>query len=195
MAQNSDQVGIVRRRLLLLAPLGVVATGGVAFWSMLHRMQAGSFDPHDIGNPMLGKPMPDFDLPPVASGKGFTSRDVRKAALAGPVVLNFFASWCIPCAAEAEALAGLAGRGVAVWGVAYEDKPEKTAAFLNQYGNPYAHLGADQTGNTFIDFGLYGVPENFVIDAAGRIAWHLAGPLSDAVIDQSLMPALAKARG
>jgi cytochrome c biogenesis protein CcmG/thiol:disulfide interchange protein DsbE len=186
--------GLPRRRLLLLAPLGVVAAGGVAFWSMLDRMQQGRFDPHDIGNPMLGKPIPDFSLPAVASGQGFSSADLRAAARVQPVVLNFFASWCVPCAAEAETLAAMHDQGVPLWGIAYKDKPEKTAAFLNQYGNPYARLAADTTGSTFIDFGLYGVPENFVIDAQGRIAWHLAGPLSESVIEQQLAPALQKAR-
>ncbi len=173
---------IARRRLLLLAPLGVVAAGGAAFWAMLARMQDGRFDPHDIGNPMLGKPMPTFDLPAVAPSQGFSSRDVLAAAAKKPLLLNFFASWCIPCASEAESLAALAAQGVQLWGIAYKDKPEKTRAFLDQYGNPYARIAADSTGSTFIDFGLYGVPENFMIDASGKIAWHLAGPVSEPMI-------------
>lgn len=185
---------IERRRLLLAAPLGVVALGGLAFWSMLDRMEQGRFDPHDIGNPMLGKKMPTFALPAVSTGQGFSSADVAAAATRQPVVLNFFASWCIPCAAEAEALDVLAQQGVALWGIAYKDKAEKTAAFLNQYGNPYARMAADNTGATFIDFGLYGVPESFIIDANGRIAWHLAGPISESVINEQLLPALKRAR-
>ena len=174
--------GIARRRLLLLAPLGVVAAGGAAFWAMLDRMQDGRFDPHDIGNPMLGKPMPSFDLPAVPPSQGFSSRDVLAAATKKPLLLNFFASWCIPCASEADSLAALAAQGVQLWGIAYKDKPEKTRAFLDQYGNPYARIAADTTGNTFIDFGLYGVPENFLIDAKGSIAWHLAGPVAEPMI-------------
>jgi cytochrome c biogenesis protein CcmG/thiol:disulfide interchange protein DsbE len=177
---------IARRRLLLLAPLGVVAIGGVAFWTMLERMQTGKFDPHDIGNPMLGKPIPEFDLKGVGSNKGFSSADVRAAAKTKPVLINFFASWCIPCAEEAEALAVLEARGAQIWGVAYKDKPEKTTAFLDQYGNPYARVGADDTGGTFIDFGLFGVPESYLIDASGKIAWHLAGPISETAIDGPL---------
>ena len=175
---------IARRRLLLLAPLGVAAAGGLAFWTMLSRMQDGRFDPHDIGNPMLGKKMPGFDLPGIGQTPGFSSRDVLAAAARKPVLLNFFASWCIPCAAEAEALSVLAGQGAQLWGIAYKDKPEKTRGFLDQYGNPYARIAADGTGATFIDFGLYGVPESFLIDAGGKIAWHLAGPVSEPVIPQ-----------
>ncbi len=181
---------IARRRLLLLAPLGVVAAGGAAFWAMLDRMQTGRFDPHDIGNPMLGKQMPTFDLPSVAPGQGFSSADLRAAAAKRPILLNFFASWCIPCASEAEALAVLAGQGVQPWGIAYKDKPEKTRGFLDQYGNPYARIAADSTGRTFIDFGLYGVPESFIIDGTGKIIWHLAGPVSEQVITQQIGPVL-----
>ena len=180
---------VSRRRLLLLAPLGVAVAGGAAFWAMLDRMQDGRFDPHDIGNPMLGKAIPAFDLPALAPGKGFSSQDIVAAARIRPVLLNFFASWCVPCAEEAEALGVLAGQGVQLWGVAYKDKPEHTRAFLEQYGNPYQRIAVDDTGGTFIDFGLYGVPENFVIDASGRIVWHVAGGVSAGVIGR-LAPAL-----
>ena len=180
---------VLLRRSLLLAPLVVVAGGGVAFWAMLDRMKTGAFDPHDIGNPMLGKAIPAFNLPALAPSQGFSSRDVVAAAQTKPVLLNFFASWCIPCAEEAEALGALAGQGVQLWGVAYKDKADKTRAFLEQYGNPYQRIAVDDTGETFIDFGLYGVPENFVIDAAGKIAWHVAGGVSAGVVGQ-LAPAL-----
>jgi cytochrome c biogenesis protein CcmG/thiol:disulfide interchange protein DsbE len=180
---------------MLLAPLAVAAAGGAAFWAMLTRMQDGKFDPHDIGNPMLGKPIPDFDLPGVASAQGFSSKELIAAAQTQPILLNFFASWCIPCASEAATLDEVQKLGgVPIWGIAYKDAPEKTAKFLDQYGNPYAKIGADATGSTFINFGLYGVPENFVINRKGIIAWHVAGPLSDDMVEQQMMPAIAKAR-
>ncbi len=181
--------GLARRRVLLLAPLAAVAAGGAAFWAMLDRMRDGRFDPHDIGNPMLGQPVPTFDLPALAPSKGFSSQDLLAAARTKPVMLNFFASWCIPCAEEAEALSVLAGQGVQLWGIAYKDDPDKTRAFLDRYGNPYQRVATDATGGTFIDFGLYGVPENFVIDASGKIVWHVAGGVSEGVIGR-LAPTL-----
>jgi len=190
-----NATGIARRRLMLLAPLGVAAVGGVAFWSMLDRMQEGKFDPHDIGNPMLGKHIPDFNLPGLGASQGFSSRDLIAAAQTQPVLLNFFSSWCIPCASEAAVLDELQKMGgVPIWGIAYKDAPEKTQKFLDQYGNPYARIAADASGDVFINFGLYGVPENFIIDRNGIIAWHIAGPLSDDAIEQQMLPAIAKAK-
>lgn len=185
---NND---ILRRRLLMLAPAGVVALGGAAFWAMLTRMEVGKFDPHSIGDPMLGKPLPEFDLPPLPPSMGFSSKDVLAAAAKGPVLLNFFASWCIPCAAEADVLGEL-GKHVPVWGIAYRDTAEHTAAFIKQYGNPYARLATD-TGTTFIDFGCYGVPESFLIGKNGQIAWHMGGPMTDDVVAGPFAQALKAA--
>jgi cytochrome c biogenesis protein CcmG/thiol:disulfide interchange protein DsbE len=148
---------------------------------------------------MLGKPIPDFALGPVAGGQGFSSADLRAAARIKPVLLNFFASWCVPCASEAASLQALHDMGVPIWGAtalagAYKDQPDKIAGFLEQYGNPYARLGADPKGDTCINFGLYGVPESFMINAAGRIAWHVAGPINEDIIERQIMPMMQKAK-
>jgi len=187
--------GLARRRLLLLAPLGVAAAGGAAFWTMLTRMQAGKFDPHDIGNPMLGKKVPDFELSGISGGGGFSSKELLAAAQKQPVLVNFFMSTCIPCAEEADALDALAKQGLQIWGIAWEDDPAKASAFLDKYGNPFARVGDDRSGNAAINFGLYGVPESYLIDRTGRIVWHMAGALSDGAIERGLLPAIAKARG
>jgi len=180
----------MNRRLLLLAPLALTAAGGAAFWAMLNRMQQGTFDPHAIGNPMLGKPMPDFTLPGYDGARGFSSTDIRQAAQSKPVLVNFFASWCIPCAAEADVLNAVAQGGLQIWGICYKDKPDKMQAFLTQYGNPYTRIAADAAGRTAIDFGVYGVPESYLIDRAGIIRWHLPGPLTEQNVQQSLLPAI-----
>jgi cytochrome c biogenesis protein CcmG/thiol:disulfide interchange protein DsbE len=185
---------IARRRLLLLAPLAVAAAGGAAFWTMLSRMEEGRFDPHDIGNPMLGKPIPEFSLDGIAPSAGFSRKDVIAAAHTQPVLLNFFMSTCIPCAEEADTLAGLSKQGVPIWGIAWEDPADKAAAFLTRFGNPFARVAADKDGSTAINFGLYGVPESYLIDRSGRIVWHMAGALNDGVIEHELMPAFVRAK-
>jgi cytochrome c biogenesis protein CcmG/thiol:disulfide interchange protein DsbE len=157
-------------------------------------MEEGRFDPHDIGNPMLGKPMPDFAVSGLAPAAGFSSKDVLAAAQTQPVMLNFFMSTCIPCAEEADTLAALSKRGVPIWGIAWEDPPDKAQAFLTRFGNPFARVGVDHDGNTAINFGLYGVPESYLIDRTGRIVWHMAGALNDELIEHSLLPAFAKAK-
>ena len=174
----------------MLAPLAVAGAAGVAFWKMLDRMAAGKFDPHALNNPLVGKKIPDFALSPIGPGKGFTSAELIAAAAAKPVLVNFWASYCIPCAQEADVLASLAGEGVPVWGIAWKDKQDAARAFLDRYGNPYARLGNDETGRVVIDWGVYGVPETFLIDRAGIIRWHYAGGLSEDLVRDELRPVL-----
>lgn len=181
---------VSRRRLMLLAPLGLAAAGGAAFLAMLNRMGSGQFDPHAIGDVMLGRHIPDFDLPGMGSAQGFSSRDAIAAAGRQPLLLNFYASWCIPCAQEAETLAGVAQLGLTLWGICYEDKADASTAFLAKYGNPYGRIANDQAGRVAIDFGVYGVPESFLIDRAGVIRWHVAGPLSEEAVRGPLQAAL-----
>lgn len=176
------------RRLLLIAPLGVAVIGGAAFWMMLDKMSEGTFDPHSLPSPLIGKPLPDFTLPGFSEGRGFSSADVK--ASGKPVLINFFASWCVPCVEEAPALEALKRRGVAIWGVAYKDKPNATAYFLKQNGDPYARLGTDQPGRVAIDFGLYGVPETYLVDGSGIVRWRWAGGLTERVIRDGLDPLL-----
>jgi cytochrome c biogenesis protein CcmG/thiol:disulfide interchange protein DsbE len=179
-----------RRQLLALIPLGFAGAAGFAFWRMLDRMSAGKFDPHDIGNPLLNKPMPNFALGPVEGAAGFTAADVRAAAAKQPLLVNFYASWCIPCAQEADVLAAIAAQNIPLWGIAYEDKPAALKQYLDRYGNPYQRLASDRTGSVAIDFGVYGVPETFLIDRAGIIRWHRAGPLTEDSVRDELQPAL-----
>jgi cytochrome c biogenesis protein CcmG, thiol:disulfide interchange protein DsbE len=178
----------VSRRLLFGLPLVAVAAGGLGFYELLKRMQTGSYNPQAFKNPLVGHEVPDFTLPGVNGSQGF-----GKAALAGqkrPVLVNFFASWCVPCTAEAPYLDQLAKSGLDVWGVAYQDKPEAIALYLAKYGNPYRRLATDPSGRTAINWGVYGVPESFLIAPGGEVRWHNAGPLVPEVINDQLKPAL-----
>ena len=184
-----------RRRLLMLAPLGVAVAGGFAFRAMLNRMEQGTFDPHGVPNPLVGHRIPDFALPAGLNqdgspGSGFSSADLLRAAAAGPVLVNFFASWCIPCVQEAEDLGRLAAARLPIWGIAYKDKPEAVAGFLARNGNPYARLARDENGMVAINWGVYGVPESYLLDHQGVVRWRWAGGLSGDVIEQQLNPLL-----
>jgi cytochrome c biogenesis protein CcmG/thiol:disulfide interchange protein DsbE len=178
----------IQRRVMLLAPLGFAAIGGVSFWTLLERLREGSYDPHGVPSVLIGKPLPQFSLPGQAPSEGFSSADVIAADR--PVLLNFFASWCIPCVQEAPVLMALKQQGTPIWGIAYKDKAEATTDFLKQNGDPYARIARDEPGTVAIDFGLYGVPETYLVDRSGIVRWRWAGGMSDDVVRQSLTPLL-----
>lgn len=122
---------------------------------------------------MVGKPLPYFALRPAITGTpGLASADLRDGK---PRLLNIFASWCLPCAAEAPHLRALQAQGVEIVGVAIRDRPEDVAAFLARHGNPYAAIGADDLSEVQLAIGSSGVPETFVIDGQGRIAYQHIG--------------------
>jgi cytochrome c biogenesis protein CcmG/thiol:disulfide interchange protein DsbE len=136
---------------------------------------------------MVGKPMPDLALPTLEDG-----RPARLRALTanGPVVVNFFASWCAPCELEAPQLNAMAARQVRIVGVAYKDDPVATRAFLDELGDPYALVLVDREGRAGLDLGVSGVPESFAVDAYGTIVAKSSGPvLTDADL-QKLVDAL-----
>ena len=174
-----------RRRALLLAPFGVAAVAGAGFFAVLGRMRAGTFDPHEVPSQLIDRPVPAFSLPAQEPGQGFASTDLH-----GPLLLNFFASWCVPCVVEHPELMALSRGGLAIWGIAYKDQPAAAAQYIARRGNPYTRLARDGTGSVAIDFGLYGVPESFLIDRAGIVRWRNPGPLTPEIVDQRLRPAL-----
>lgn len=178
----------LQRRLVLLGPLGLFVAGGGAFWALLQRMREGTYDPRGVPSMLIGKPLPTFSLPGQPPSAGFSAADV--GAVGRPLLVNFFASWCVPCVEEAPTLMALKQQGVPIYGIAYKDKTDATASFLKQHGDPYARVARDDAGRTAIDFGLYGVPETYLIDKQGIVRWRWAGALSDDVTKQSLIPLL-----
>jgi len=179
-----------RRRLLMLAPLGVAVAGGAAFLAMLRGLSTGSFDPRGVPSPLVGNPVPDFTLSSQVPGQGFSSTDLHGAG--HTVMVNFFASWCVPCVLEHPVLMDLAKSGLPIWAIAYKDAADKAAGFISRNGDPYARIGRDETGRVAIDWGLSGVPESFLVDHAGIVQWHYAGPLTQDIVEQQLRPALAR---
>lgn len=179
-----------RRRLMLYAPLAVAGVGGLGFWAMLRGLGDGSFNPRGVPSALIGKTAPEFslpavegvDLPPLASSD--------LLAFDRPIVVNFWASWCVPCIVEHPQLMTLHRQGVPVLGINYKDRPADARGFLANRGNPYTRLGADVPGRAAIDWGVYGVPETYVLDRQGVIRWRWAGPVTPEVLTESVVPLL-----
>jgi cytochrome c biogenesis protein CcmG/thiol:disulfide interchange protein DsbE len=181
---------VIGRRLMLGLPLVALAAAGGGWALMLERMQKGEFDPHSLPSQLIGRRVPDFDLPGLG-GAGFTGADLQKPKQ--PMLVNFFASWCVPCMQEAGVLREIAKQGLPIWGITYKDAPAATRAFLAQNGDPYARIAMDRPGRVAINWGVYGVPETYFIDGGGIVRWRYAGALTDAVVQRDIVPLLAKA--
>jgi len=180
------------RRILVLVPLAVFLALTVLF---LVRLFSG--DPSRIPSALIGHPVPNTELPPVPGlerdGKpipGIAAADFR-----GHVTLvNVWASWCIPCHDEAPFLLDLAGDPrIRLVGINYKDQPDNARRFLNRYGNPFAAAGADQNGRAAIEWGVYGVPETFLVGRDGRIAYKLVGPIGAENFARQVKPEIEKA--
>ena len=131
--------------------------------------------PRDIRSHIVGKPLPKFSLPPARPGQ--PGLGTASFAQGQPRLLNIFASWCIPCAAEAPVLQQLADAGVPIDGVAIKDRPQDLERFLTRYGNPFQRIGADNEGSVQLTMGSSGVPETFVIDGRGIVRAQHIGDL------------------
>ncbi len=171
------------RKLLYLLPLAAFIALAGYFIAALRS----DHDPHELPSALIDKQAPGFDLPSLLGGG-----TVASSALQGQVVVvNFFASWCVPCRIEHPVLMRLANQEkIAITGIAYKDKPEAAKKLLEDGGNPYRSVGLDLSGRTGIDFGVYGVPETYVIDKTGRVRKKFVGPLSPAKVDEELLPLL-----
>jgi cytochrome c biogenesis protein CcmG, thiol:disulfide interchange protein DsbE len=180
------------RRLIVLAPL-VVFFGLVLLF--LIRLFAG--DPSRIPSALIGHPAPQTNLPPIAGldRNGQAVPGLDPASFKGAVtVVNVWASWCVPCHDEAPLLMRLAQDGrLRVVGINYKDEPENARRFLGHYGNPFSVAGADPNGRAAIEWGVYGVPETFVVGRDARIAYKLVGPITPDVLNDTLKPEIEKA--
>lgn len=173
------------RRLAYLLPFLLLLIVAAYFLFGLER------DPGELPSALLGKPVPTFDLPGLAGGEtvdgGMKTGDL--AAGSDIKLVNFFASWCVPCRAEHPLVTRLAElEGVRMFGINYKDAPEDATGWLERLGNPYERIGADRTGRAGIEWGIYGVPETFVVDAQGIVRMRHAGPLTPDVVQRELMP-------
>lgn len=181
-------------RLLWLAPLALFVLLAGLF---LLRLFAG--DPSRLPSALIGRPAPQTTLPPLAGlmQDGAAVPGLEPTALTGAAtVVNVWASWCAPCHDEAPLLMDLAKLpGLRLVGINYKDQPENARRFLGRYGNPFSAVGVDPNGRAAIEWGVYGVPETFVLDREGRIAFKLVGPITPENLERILKPHIAKAAG
>ena len=181
-----------RSNAIVVIPVVVFAALAIVFGFSLK-----SADPTRLPSALIGKPVPKVDFPAL---KGLTGTDgpmpgVTAADMAnGEVtVVNFWASWCGPCVQEHPLLMDLGKRGVKIVGINYKDPPPGGRRFLGRYGNPYVAVGTDQSGRGAIDWGVYGMPETFVIDKQGKIAHKHVGPITPKALKETILPAIKAA--
>ena len=179
-----------RRYLFAGIPLIVVlGLFGVFGWQIV-----SGHDPSEIPSVLIGKPSPAINLPAL-DGSGRPALD--DAEIEGRFTLvNVFASWCIPCRAEHPYLMELSkDPAINLVGINYKDKPAKALKFLNELGNPYAAIGVDENGAEAIDWGVYGIPETFVVSADGTIVYKKIGPIDQVSLDEELLPVINRTIG
>lgn len=169
----------------LLPLLGLVALVAALAWGL-------TMDPRALPSTLIGKPAPQFDLPPV---KG-RSLGLSTVDLSGDVsIVNVFASWCVACKQEHPLFIALKANGVVpIHGLNYKDRPDDAAKWLDTLGDPYTRTGADRDGRVAIDWGVFGVPETFVVSKNGRIAHRHIGPLTDKDLDNTILPLVRRLR-
>ena len=182
-AVDERRPGRLRYLFPIVAFIALVITFG---WALNNR------DPSLIPSALIGKQVPDFALPAVQGRTlGLSSQDLR-----GEVSLvNVFASWCVACREEHPLLMRMKAEGVLpIHGLNYKDEPDNAARWLNTMGDPYARTGVDRDGRVAIDWGVYGVPETFVISKDGHIAYKHIGPVTPEALEQTILPLIKKLR-
>lgn len=183
-----------RRRLLILAPLVLFGAMAVMFAFALTKG-----DPARLPSALIGKPAPALALTAIEGLQDgpravplLTSELLQKGEV---TVVNFWASWCLPCVEEHPLLIEIAQKAsVPVLGINYKDAAANARRFLGRYGNPYAAVGADTSGRTAIEWGVYGMPETFILDGQGRIAYKHVGPITQDALERTILPAIARLR-
>ncbi|MDT3377253.1 DsbE family thiol:disulfide interchange protein [Labrys neptuniae] len=183
-----------RRRALVFLPLIVFAALAGLFF---YQLRSGG-DPSALPSTLIGKPVPQMSLPPLAElvrdGKALPGLATADLKSGGVSVVNIFASWCGPCRDEHPVLMKLAGLGKGrLVAINYKDDPDNARRYLGTFGNPYEAVGVDVNGRSAIDWGVYGVPETFVVNGKGEIVDKIVGPLSEDSLRTRLLPAIEAA--
>jgi cytochrome c biogenesis protein CcmG/thiol:disulfide interchange protein DsbE len=181
------------RRLRFVIPAVVFI--GIALALAFGLGRQGDEHARDLPSALLDRPLPAFALPPVKGDEvGLSDTDIKAA---GVSILNVFASWCGPCRVEHPIWMDYAKRSdaVALYGLNYKDQPDNASDWLQKLGDPYGRIGADLDGRIGIEFGVYGVPETFVIDKTGRIVYKHIGVMTRKDLDETILPLIERLKG
>ena len=171
-------------RWAIVPPVVFVGLAAVFYLGMFRE------DPRALPSTMIGKPAPNLSVSDFADSEMLTPEVL---AASGVKLVNFWASWCVPCRAEHAQLETMNDTGITIHGVNYKDKPIAAANFLAELGNPFTTMGADDAGRTGRDWGVYGVPETFILDGDGTVILRFAGPITSKVMNTKILPAIKKA--
>jgi cytochrome c biogenesis protein CcmG/thiol:disulfide interchange protein DsbE len=190
--QITSDAGPQRRSWLIVLPLIVFLALAALFW-----LRLGDGDPSRIPSALIGHPAPQTSLPPLQGlvRNGAQVPGLDPANFKGKIsVVNVWASWCVPCHDEAPLLTELArDNRLQLIGINYKDAPDNAQRFLGRYGNPFASVGVDANGRATIEWGVYGVPETFIVGRDGKIAYKLVGPITPDNIGSALTVEIDKA--
>ena len=180
------------RRLVVIIPVAVFAALVGLMASLLTDSERNN-DPSRLPSPLVGKPAPAISLPPINAEVpgGFSTADLKGRV----TIVNVFASWCVPCLAEHPLITRLAEDGIPVYGINHRDKAVDAVRWLRRHGNPYLAVGFDADARASLEWGVTGVPETFIIDANGTIAYKHAGPITPDVLERKILPKLREAEG
>jgi cytochrome c biogenesis protein CcmG/thiol:disulfide interchange protein DsbE len=175
------------------APLAIFLSVAALLGGYLISSGFFGYDSRALPSALIGRPAPATELPGLRAGEP----GIDAAALGAPgvKVVNVWASWCAPCRLEHPELMRLAGMGVPVFGINHKDQPENALRFLSDLGDPYQRIGVDRSGRASVEWGVYGVPETFVVDGEGRIAYKHVGPIQNSDLETKILPAIRAAGG
>ena len=189
--QPAPRRGIGRYALALIPLLVFAGFAGVA-GKMLYDQDVNGLDISAIPSALIGEKAPSLSLPPL---DGSNKPALTDAALSGKLTLvNVFASWCVPCRQEHPILTELAkDERLTIVGINYKDRNDNALRFLGELGNPYDAIGVDPNGKAAIDWGVYGIPESYLVGADGTILYKKVGPFDERSLTQDLLPAIEKA--
>lgn len=169
---------------LVLLPPAIFAGLAAMFFVGMQRE-----DPDGLPSAFAGKAAPPIEVGALGTAEPFDAAVLKEP---GFKMVNFWASWCAPCRVEHPNLQALSDEGIPIYGVNYKDDPDNAVGFLEELGNPYAGVGTDDEGRIALDWGVYGVPETFLVDGEGKIVMRFAGPVTQRAIERSLRPAMAE---